>query len=214
MIAIIGAGGHGKCVYECFYLQGERVIGFFDDDAGKHNSEVINGLKVLGSSEEVLTYEEVDAIFVAIGDNRKRLEKFEYFKRKGYQLPNAIHKEVYCSPFTEMGQGNFLMGRAVLNPHSRIGNCCIINTSATVGHDCVLEDGVQLGPGVNLAGASLIKKGVFIGIGAKVGPGATIGSWTVVGAGAVVLNDLPANSFCGGIPAKTIDKDDSSGLVK
>jgi len=207
VIAIIGAGGHAKCVYESFYLQGEKVIGFFDDDESKHDLEIIDGLKVLGSPEIILKYQEVDAVFVAIGDNRRRLEKYTLFKAKGYRLPNAVHREVYCSPFAKMGEGNFLMGRAVLNPHSRIGNCCIINTSATVGHDCVLEDGVQIGPGVNLAGGSVLKEGVFLGIGGKVGPCVTIGPWAVVGAGSVVLNDLPANSCSFGIPAEPVKKD-------
>ncbi len=207
MIAIIGAGGHAKCVYECFYLLGEKVIGLFDDDASKHGLEIIDGLKVLGSPEDILYNEDVDAIFIAIGDNRRRLEKFVFFKAKGYRLPNAVHREAYYSPFAKMGEGNFLMGRAVLNPHCRIGNCCVINTSATVGHDCVLEDGVQIGPGVNLAGGSVLKEGVFLGIGAKVGPGVTIGPWAVVGAGSVVLNNLPANSYSVGIPAEPNKKD-------
>ena len=204
MIAIIGAGGHAKCVYECFYLQGERVIGFFDDDASKHGLEIIDGLKVLGFPEDILKDENVDTVFVAIGDNRKRLEKYAYFKAKGYRLPNAVHREVYCSPFAEMGEGNFLMGRAVLNPHSRVGNYCIINTSATVGHDCLLEDGVQIGPGVNLAGGSVLKEGVFVGIGAKVAPEVTIGPWSVIGAGSVVLSDLPGGSFYCGMPAREV----------
>lgn len=205
MIAIIGAGGHAKCVYECFYLQGKKVIGFFDDDSSKHGIEVIDGLKVLGIPEDILNNKDVDAVFVAIGDNRRRLEKYEFFKGKGYRLPNAVHREVYVSPFAKIGQGNFLMGRAVVNPGSLVGNYCIINTSATVGHDCLLEDGVQIGPGVNLAGGSILKEGVFLGIGAKVGPEVTVGAWTIVGAGAVVLDDLQANAFCAGIPAKPLE---------
>ncbi len=204
MIAIIGAGGHSKCVYECFYLQEQQVLGFFDDDSSKHGLEVIDGLKVLGSSEEAVNHSKVDAVFIAVGDNRKRLDKYSFFKGKGYLMPNAVHREVYISPFAEIGQGNFIMGRAMINPGSRVGNCCIINTSATVGHDCVLEDGVQIGPGVNLAGGSVLKEGVFLGIGAKVGPEVTIGAWTTVGAGAVVLDDLPGDSFYCGIPAKPI----------
>lgn len=180
------------------------VIGFFDDDEGKHGQELINGLRVLGATDDLVQYSQVDAVFVAIGDNRKRMEKFSYYKRKGFYLPNAVHREVYCSPFAEMGEGNFVMGRAVLNPCSRVGNYCIINTSATVGHDCLLEDGAQIGPGVNLAGGSVLKEGAFIGIGGKVGPKAVVGSWAVVGAGAVVLDDLPDHAFCSGIPAKPV----------
>ena len=204
LIAIIGAGGHAKCVYECFYLQGKKVLGFFDDNHDKVGLEVIDSLKVLGSAKDVLNYSEVDAVFIAIGDNCKRLEKYAYFKQNGYNFSNAVHGEVYISSFANIGQGNFLMGRAVVNPGAQIGDYCIINTSATVGHDCILENGVQIGPGVNLAGGSILKEGVFVGIGAKVGPEVKIGAWATVGAGAVVLDDLPANSFCCGVPAKPL----------
>jgi sugar O-acyltransferase (sialic acid O-acetyltransferase NeuD family) len=204
LIAIIGAGGHAKCVYECFYLQNQQVLGFFDDDRSKQGLEVIDGIRVLGSSEEIVNYSEVDAVFIAIGNNRKRLDKYSLFEGKGYLMPNAVHREVYLSPFAKMGQGNFIMGRSVINPGCQVGDCCIINTSATVGHDCVLENGVQIGPGVNLAGGSILREGVFLGIGAKVGPMVTIGAWATVGAGAVVLDDLPENSFCYGIPAKPL----------
>lgn len=201
VIAIIGAGGHAKCVYECLVMKGHRVIGFFDDDDKKKNLTLIDGVKVLGSPEEIAAYEEVTAIFVALGDNKKRLDKYRYYAKKQYTLPSAIHDRAYVSGFAVMGQGNFLMGSALVNPASRIGDYCIINSHATVGHDCVLEDGVQIGPGVNVAGACILKEGVFVGIGAKIAPEVTIGEWAVIGAGAVVLHDVPAGVFACGIPA-------------
>lgn len=206
MIAIIGAGGHSKCVYECFYLQEQKVYGFFDDDMGKQGLEVIDGIHVMGTAVDVTQHTEVRSLFIAIGNNRQRLEKYGYFKSRGYSFPNAVHEIAYQSPFAEIGEGNFIMGRTVINPGSTIGNYCIINTSATVGHDCMLEDGVQIGPGVNLAGGCTLKEGVFIGIGARVGPGVTIGPWAVVGAGSVVLSNIPGNSFCSGIPAEVVRK--------
>lgn len=206
MIAIIGAGGHGKCGYECFYLEGEEVFGFFDDDLNIKGKEVIDGKRVIGLPDEIEDYLQVKSLFLAIGDNRTRLEKYRYYKEKGFRFQNAIHQLAYRSPFTGLGEGIFIMGAAVINPDSKIGNCCIINTSATVDHDCVLEDGVQIGPGVNLAGGVILKEGVFIGIGAKVAPGITIGSWAVIGAGSVVMEDVPEQSFYAGVPAKNKKK--------
>lgn len=206
MIAIIGAGGHAKCVYECFYLKGQSVFGFFDDDCSKRGLTLIDGKKVLGCPGDVGKYGKVDAVFIAIGENRIRLEKFSQFKQQGYKLPNAVHPAAHLTSFSELGEGNFVMAQAVINPGSRVGDCCIINTAATVGHDCVLEDGVQIGPGVNVAGGSVLGEGVFAGIGAKVAPGLKIGAWAVIGAGAVVLEDVPDGVFCCGIPAKNVRK--------
>ena len=202
MIALIGAGGHAKCVYDCLYLQNQSVMGFFDDDILKQGLEVINGVRVIGLSSDLAKYNEIKAIFVGIGDNRPRLDKYEHFKSLGYLLPNAVHPRAHISEFAKMGEGNFIMAMAVVNPGSIIGNCCVINTAATVGHDCRLEDAVQIGPGVNLAGGSKLGAGVFIGIGAKIGPGVTVGPWTVIGAGAVVLDDLPGGVFACGTPAR------------
>lgn len=202
LIAIIGAGGHAKCVYECFYLEGLDVYGFFDDDSSKTGLELIDGRKVIGVSRDITKHEEVDSLFLAIGDNRKRLAKYREYKEKNYLFPNAIHPRACLSKFSTVGEGNFMMGPAVLNPSSSIGNCCIINTGSTVGHDCILEDGVQIGPGVNIAGGSVLREGVFIGLGAKIGPGVTIGAWSVIGAGSVVLDDLPSDGFYHGIPVK------------
>ena len=210
MIGIIGAGGHAKCVYECFNQKGLVVLGFFDDESSKVGEIVINGVEVIGVPETLKDFSSVTDIFVAIGDNRQRLLKYINYKKNGYRFPNAIHIKAYLSEFAQIGEGNFVMGTAIINPGSNIGNCCIINTNATVGHDCIFEDAVQLGPGVNIAGSCHIKQGAFIGIGAKVAPGVTIGAWSVVGAGSVVLEDVPDSVFCCGVPARVV-KDKSVG---
>jgi UDP-perosamine 4-acetyltransferase len=204
MIAIIGAGGHAKCVYECFYSQEQNVYGFFDDDRAKTGLELINRVRVLGTVDDIAGHEGIQTLFVAVGDNRQRLAIYRLYKNRGYAFPNAFHEKAHFSKFAANGEGNFMMGPAVVNPGARIGNCCIINTSATVGHDCTLEDGVQIGPGVNIAGGSTLKEGAFIGIGAKVGPGVTVGPWSVIGAGSVVLKDMPGRSFIFGVPAKVV----------
>jgi UDP-perosamine 4-acetyltransferase len=207
MIAIIGAGGHSKCVFECFHQKGQEVYGFFDDDHTKDGLEIINGLKVIGSPDKVTEYKQIHDLFIAIGDNRQRLEYYKRFKGEGFSFPNAIHLKAHISKFAVIGKGNFLMGSAIVNPGSTIGDLCIINTNATVGHDCILEDGVQIGPGVNIAGGCTLQEGVFVGIGAKIAPGVKIGSWAVVGAGSVVLEDLPDYKFYYGLPAKIIRDD-------
>lgn len=204
MIAIIGASGQGKCVYDCFYQNELAVYGFFDDNPALIDKVIINDLKCLGHSQDVEKHDAVSSVFVAIGDNQTRLAKYKYFRAKGYALPNAVHRKAHLSEFAEIGSGVFLMGAAIVNPHSRIGDCCIVNTSATVGHDCELDPGVQVAPGVNVAGGCHIGEGTFIGIGAKLGPGVKVGPWCVVGAGSLVLKDLPPYSFFCGFPSNNI----------
>ena len=52
----------------------------------------------------------------------------------------------------------------------------------------------------------VIKKNAWITIGAYILPGVTVGEGSVVGTGAVVIADVPAHTFVGGIPAKEIRK--------
>ncbi len=206
MLAIIGAGGHARAAYECFYTAAIPVIGFFDDNPGKHGVEVIDGHSVMGDPGQILENPLIASVFVAIGYNRTRLAKYEFYAGKGYRFPAAVHPRAYISTFAHVGSGLFAMGAAIINPSAYVGDFCIINTSATVGHDCRLERGVQLSPGVNVGGGSTLEEGVFVGIGAKIGPGVRIGAWSVVGAGAVVLEDVPAGVFCCGSPAQIKDR--------
>ncbi|MDX2187626.1 MAG: acyltransferase [Opitutaceae bacterium] len=50
----------------------------------------------------------------------------------------------------------------------------------------------------------VIGNDVWLGANVVVTAGVTIGDGCIVGAGAVVTKDLPANTICGGIPAKVI----------
>lgn len=204
MIAILGSGGHAKCAYDCFIQQGQEVLGFFDDDKGKRNKVIINGVKVFGSTNDIERYSAIDSIFIAIGDNNIRIEKYKFYAEKKYAFPNALHVRSFVSEFASIGLGNFIMGAAMINAGSNISNYCIINTNATVGHDCILESGVQIGPGVNIAGGCVIEKKVFIGIGSKIGPEITIGARSIIGAGSVVLDNIPPDCFAFGVPAKVI----------
>ena len=52
----------------------------------------------------------------------------------------------------------------------------------------------------------VIKKNAWITIGSYILPGVTVGEGSVVGAGAVVIEDVPAHHFVGGVPAKVIRK--------
>lgn len=201
MIAIIGAGGHGKCCYECFSASSQPVYGFYDDGPAVTGEEIIDGHRVRGKPSLILRENEITGIFVAIGDNRVRLEKYRYFKEQGYKFPDAVHPRAYISPFSKTGEGLFIMGAAIVNPDAVTGDCCIINTNATVGHDCRLGSSVQVAPGVNIGGGAVLEEGVFVGIGARIAPGVRIGEWSVIGAGAVVLKDVPPRAFACGIPA-------------
>ncbi len=58
--------------------------------------------------------------------------------------------------------------------------------------------------GDSFRGAVTLQNGCWIGIGAVILPGVTVGRNAIVSANAVVMQDVPANSVVGGIPARVV----------
>lgn len=107
-----------------------------------------------------------------------------------------------------MGSGNYFNKniKIVCFDKIEIGNHCLFADSVHLyDHDhrfdrldiLIKDQGYTTAP---------IKIGNNVWLGAKVTvlKGVTIGDGVVVGANSVVTSDLPANSVCGGIPAKVI----------
>jgi sugar O-acyltransferase (sialic acid O-acetyltransferase NeuD family) len=203
-VAIVGAGGHAQVVADILIqLHGEKLhLTFFDD---RWEALPLSEIGELGGPvSAVPSPGAIDAVFVAIGDNRARRSIHIRLKESGHQFLTVIHPHTAISPQSILGEGTIAVAGVVANCRSSVGIGVILNTTSSVGHECTVGDFAQLAPGVNLGGASMIGEGVFLGIGAKVGPGVRIGEWSKVGAGAVVLDDLPERHFCAGIPARPI----------
>jgi UDP-3-O-[3-hydroxymyristoyl] glucosamine N-acyltransferase len=60
------------------------------------------------------------------------------------------------------------MAGTVVNPCTKIGKGCIINTSSTIDHDGVIEDYVHISPGVHVAGSVSLGAFTWLGIGSMV----------------------------------------------
>jgi sugar O-acyltransferase (sialic acid O-acetyltransferase NeuD family) len=203
-IAIVGAGGHGKVVLDCLeQIHGEALEAGFFDDAFPMMHEVA-GVPVRGSIVALLRDGRFEAAFVAIGDNRRRREVTRQLERAGKRLLTLIHPFTAVSPRARLGAGTIAVAGTVVNADASVGDGVILNTQSSVGHDVVVQDFSQIAPGVHLAGGSIVEEGAFLGIGVQVAPEVRIGAWAVVGAGSVVLEDLPAWTFCCGTPARPV----------
>lgn len=203
-IAIVGAGGHGRVAQECLELSSgiEGEIAFFDD--GWKSMSSIGTAPVFGPVAKLAEDERFERVFVGIGDNRARRRITRMLTRAGKSFLTILHPRIILSPRAIVGGGTIAVAGAVINRDARVGDGVILNTLCSVGHDCVVEDFAQVSPGVNLGGACVLEEGVFLGLGTKVAPCVRVGAWTIVGAGSVVLSDLPARSFCVGVPAKVV----------
>lgn len=107
--------------------------------------------------------------------------------------------------YTVIGPGLFI---------NRFGGV-MINGDAIIGANCNVTHGAMLGQsnrGAN-AGSPILGDRVFLAAGSKVIGRVVIGDDAVVGANAVVTKDVPPKGVVGGIPAKLISLEGSTGYV-
>lgn len=204
-LLVVGAGGHGAVVAEAANESGHwSEIGFLDDD---ESLGAVLDFPVVGTTGMMSSLANEDTeLFVAIGDNRHRLELCEEVIRSGLRLATVVHPDAIVSRSATISGGTVVCAGAIVNARTHVGLACIINTGATIDHDCKLEDGVHVSPGANLAGGVHVGKCAWIGVGAAVREGTTIGRHTVVGAGSAVVCDIGGALTVGGVPAKVLTK--------
>ena len=199
-LLILGSGGHGKVVAEIASLMKQwDEIAFLDD---KEGLKEVNGYKVIDKLKNYKLYkEEYKNAFVAIGNNKLRINLIENLLREGFEIPILIHPFTFISNNVKVDKGTVIMAGAVINTNSVIGKGCIINTSSSIDHDCILKDGVHISPGVHVGGTVNIGKCTWVCIGSSIANNITIGKNVIVAAGAAVIKDVPDNVIVAGVPA-------------
>lgn len=204
-LMVWGASGHARCVLDIVRQYPEySVVGLIDDFAVA-NIEFV-GHKILGTRDDLrhLHGTGFRHMAIAVGDCSARLEIGELARSAGFNLETFVHPRAVIAQDVSLGDGTVVMAGAVVNPGSRVGELCIVNTAASVDHECTLEDGVHVGPGAHLGGCVVVGRGTWLGIGAILKDHIRIGAKTIVGAGAVVLHDLPSQIVAYGVPARVV----------
>lgn len=205
-LIILGAGGHGRVCAEIAARCGYAVTGFCDPALAL--GEWINGVPVIAEDDERLFAEwMVNAdLFIALGENTRRVELGELAQQRGIQLATLIDPTAVVSTTAEIGAGSVLMANVVVNANASVGAHCILNTACAIDHDGKLGDGVQIGPGVKAAGNVTLGDKSVVGIGASLIPGVRVGREAIIGAGAVVTADVADGVIVAGVPAQPIKR--------
>ena len=199
-VVIIGGGGHAKVVIELFKSLGTTIVGLTDADDTPRD---VLGVPVLGDDTVLQDLFDQGArnTFVALGDNRRRLDMGLKLQALGFNLVTAVSPRATVSPSARLGAGVAVMAGAVINAEAEVGDLVIVNSGAIVEHDVVLGRGCHIGPGAVLAGQVRIGQAALLGAGSCVIPGRQIGANSVIGAGGCVLRDIPADVVAVGVPA-------------
>lgn len=206
-VIILGAGGHAKVLIDALIKTSAVIAGIVDPAPALVGAKIL-GVPVLGGDGVVNEFPPSEAKLVnglgSIGLPVKRKQLFEKFKSICYSFRTVIHPSAIVALDVVFGEGTQVMAGVVIQPGSRIGLNCIINTRASLDHDCVIGDHVHISPGVTLSGGVTIGACSHIGTGATVIQGITIGSGCLVAAGAVVIKDIYDGAIVRGIPAREV----------
>lgn len=205
VLAIVGAGGHGRVLADAALEAGWRDVFFFDE---RHPSLVLNeGWPVVGALPDLLSAPaRFDGVAIGIGDGRTRMRILDRLLDVGLNLVTIVHPRAWVSSRAELEAGTLVSAGAVVNTGARIARGCIVNTGATVDHDCLLAPGVHVAPGAHVSGGVEIGSCSWIGVGASVRQKTRIGTDVIVGAGAVVVSDIPDGVVAVGVPARCREK--------
>lgn len=189
--AIFGAGGHARVVASTLLAVGANVIGFFDDSYGE--PETIAGKSVLGRFSDIRDqyfYDEIDAVYLAIGDNARRRWAYDFLKENGFFLPALIHPTALIAPNVKINEASLICMGVILATDVVIGCGSIVNTGCSVDHETRIGDFVHLASRTAVAGRVTIGDNTFVGINTAIGDKVKIGADAVIGAGSIVLADV------------------------
>ena len=201
-LAIVGAGGHGKVVAEAAELSGWTEIEFFDDAWPEKNFS--GAWHIVGDMAALIEkLDEYEGCIVAIGNNLLRLNKTEELLHHHANIVTVTHPTAIISKYATVSPGCAVLAGSTINPFTKIGLGCIINTNASVDHDCEISDGVHICPNSVLAGGVRVGRLSWLGIGSTILQQIEIGDGCFIGASSLVTKDLPKNQKVKGIPARS-----------
>ncbi len=197
--AIYGAGGHARVISSILRASGISILGFFDDSYDG-SGEQIQGKPILGTFADITNFQEhINAVYIAIGDNKTRKHAFETLETENFDMPPLIHPGAFLENDVLVGKGSVVCMGATLATEVKVGRCCIVNTGASVDHESRLGDFVHIAPKAAIAGRVTIGDESFVGIGAAVAEKLALGDRVIVGANSVVLANVPSDTRALGV---------------
>ena len=204
-LILIGGGGHAKVVASTLMEMKISILGFVDP-APAHAT--LLGLPHLGGDDAVLAHAPTEILLAqGLGCTRpdpRRAAVFNHFKSLGYSFITAIHPATSVATDVEIGEGTVILAGAIVQPGTRIGLDCILNTRCSVDHDCHIGPHNHIAPGTTLSGSITTGPNCHIGAGATIIQGLSIGENSLVGAGSTVLRSVPPDTTVFGIPARIL----------
>ena len=208
-VVVIGAGGHAKVLIAALKRLGARVLGATDADVARHGQTVLD-VPVLGGDEALNVHDPAAVLLVnglgSVARTEARRAIHERLTKRGYRFATVVDPLALLAGPVEIGEGAQVLAGAVVQPGTRLGVNCIVNTRAAIDHDCTVGAHAHIAPGATLSGGVQVGEGAHVGTGASVIHNVRIGAGAIVGAGAAVIADVPDGVTVAGVPARVLRK--------
>ena len=204
---IIGSGELGQQALHYAQIDGRYVVvGFIDDY--KEKNEVINGVPVRGSVEDIMPLYETgvfDALFIAIGYKHLRAKRaiFEKFWKK-VPFATIIAEPAYIDPTAKIGDGVLIYPGCIIDKNVVVDHNAILNLNVVVSHDSFVGNSTFCAPRVTIAGFTKVSSCCFLGVGSCIIDNISICEDVILGAASLVIKDLDSSGTYVGVPATLI----------
>lgn len=186
-------------------MKGFEPVGFVDD-APLKKGRAFDGMKVLGSGEDLPAILKKQArggaVVLAIGDAYVRENIFQRLEARKIPVTGFCHPKALVSELAMLHPTAMVWPGAIIHRGAKIGEGAMVNTGAIVEHDVAVGAFSHLAPGSILCGEAKIGQRTWIGAGAVVIQGLSVGDDVMLGAGSVVTRPIPNASKAFGVPAK------------
>lgn len=183
-LMILGAGGHGRTLYEMAKLLGYQDIVFLDDNTSPMTD--INKIIIGKISELNFHIDKAKKIAIGIGNNNVREQLHRQLISLNILPVTLIHPAAFVSPSAIIADGAMVLAGAVVGANVKLGEGTIVNSHSTVDHDSTLDDFAHLGVGVHLAGSAIIGKSAFLQAGTVGGYNTKVDDYSVCPAGTIL----------------------------
>ena len=161
-LLIIGAGTHGRDVYEIARsLHVFRKISFLDDS--------VQGENIIGRCSDLLKYRsQYPCAFVAIGDNKLRRRYAELLREYNFLIPSIVSPAANVSAMAQIGDGVAILplarvGDAELGDFTIVASNGVVNSSAVLGKYCHVDCGAIVKKEARVKDGTWVKSGEILG---------------------------------------------------
>ncbi|MGB3776097.1 MAG: acetyltransferase, partial [Leeuwenhoekiella sp.] len=203
---IVGAGAYGQ-VYVKYLSEIYDVQGFFDSDKNLIGNKIQN-YNVLGCVTHLPDYmknHRDTAVFVPLGDNKRRVELLKTYEEYGYDLPSFIHSSVYVHDNVIIGKSVYILPSTNIMPFTEIGDYTMVSMGVNIAHHVKVSEGCFFSQGCNIGASIKIDKKAYFGMAAAVMTGVeTVGEEALIGVGAVVIRTVEPRAVVVGNPGKVL----------